>query len=140
MAKKDPQGNLVTDKTQLEKLYLDTYVNRLKPNLIASGLETLEEMKEYLFQLRMDICKDRKSHKWTLDDLENVFKTLKNNKARDAHGHIYELFKHGGADLKTSVLELLNLVKEKQIYPTMLQPANITSLYKKRGEKNNMDI
>ena len=111
----------------------------MKPNQIASGLETLEEMKEYLFQLRMDICKDKKSRKWTLDDLENVFKTLKNNKARDAHGHTYELFKHGGADLKSSLVKLLNLVKEKQIYPTMFQPANITSLYKKRGEKSNMD-
>ena len=111
----------------------------MKPNQIASGLETLEEMKEYLFQLRMDICKDKKSRKWTLDDLENVFKTLKNNKARDAHGHTYKLFKHGGADLKSSLVKLLNLVKEKQIYPTMFQPANITSLYKKRGEKSNMD-
>ena len=28
MAKKDSKGNLITDKTLLEKLYLDTYVDR----------------------------------------------------------------------------------------------------------------
>ena len=51
MDKKDPKGNLITDKRLLEKLYLDTYVDRLKPNRIAPGLENLEKLKEYLFQL-----------------------------------------------------------------------------------------
>ena len=52
MAKKDPKGNLITDKRLLEKLYLDTYVDRLKPNRIAPGLENLQKPKEHLFQLR----------------------------------------------------------------------------------------
>ena len=85
MAKKDLQGNLVTEKNQLEKLYLDTYVDRLKPNKISPGLELLEEMKEYLYDLRMELCKDRKSIDWTMHDLEKVLKQLKDNKARDAH-------------------------------------------------------
>ena len=51
MDKKDPKGNLITDKRLLEKLYLDTYVDRLKPNRIAPCLENLEKLKEYLFQL-----------------------------------------------------------------------------------------
>ena len=135
MAKKDTFGNLITDKKQLEKLYLETYIKRLKPNLITPGLESLEEMKEFLFQLRYNLCKDRTSCDWTMKDLGEVLKVSKNNKARDAHGHTYEVFKFGGGDLKKSLLELLNLVKNKQIYPTIFQPANITSLYKKRGEK-----
>jgi hypothetical protein len=139
MAKKDGQGNLVTDKAGLKELYLKTYMDRLKPNQIKPGLETLEEMKEYLFKLRFDICKERKSEKWTMKDLENVFKSLKSNKARDAHGHTYELYKYGGRDLKLSLLKLLNLVKEKQVYPTIFQPANITSLYKSRGEKSDFN-
>ena len=84
MAKKDPQGNLITDKTLLEKLYLDTYKDRLKPNNISSGLEKLEELKEYLYQLRYDLCKAKKTKEWTNDDLEKALKSLKNNKARDA--------------------------------------------------------
>jgi hypothetical protein len=62
---------------------------------------------------------------------------LKSNKARDAHGHTYELYKYGGRDLKLSLLELLSLVKVKQVYPTIFQPANITSLYKSRCEKSD---
>ena len=38
MAKKDSHGNLIADKTQLGKLYLETYINRLKPNDITPGL------------------------------------------------------------------------------------------------------
>ena len=62
---------------------------------------------------------------------------MKSNKAGDAHGHTYELYKYGGRDLKLSLLELLNLVKVKQVYPTIFQPANITSLYKSRCEKSD---
>ena len=32
--KKDSEGNLITDLANLEKLYLDTYVERLQPNKI----------------------------------------------------------------------------------------------------------
>ena len=139
MAKKDSHGNLISDKSQLEKLYLDTYVDRLTPNKMAAGLEQLEEMKNYLFQLRYDLCSERVTKDWTMSNLENVFKSLKGNKARDAHGHTYEIFKFGGKDLKKSLLDLCNLVKKKQIYPSIFQPANITSLYKKRGEKSDFD-
>ena len=112
MAKKDSHGNLLSDKSQLENLYLDTYVNRLTPNKMAAGLEPLEEMKNYLFQLRYELCSERTSRDWTMPDLENVFKSLKGNKARDAHGHTYEIFKFGGGDLERSLVDLCNLVKK----------------------------
>ena len=138
-AKKDSQGNLITDRTKLEKLYLETYLTRLKPNEITPGLEQLEEMKSYLYQSRLDLCSERKSPDWNMDDLENVFKSVKNNKARDAHGHTYEIFKHGGSHLKKSLLKLCNRVKSDQTYPSIFHPANITSLYKNRGEKSDFN-
>ena len=112
MAKKDSKGNLITDKSLLEKLYLDTYVDRLKPNKMAEGLENLENLKEYLFNLRYENCKSVKSDEWSEVDLEKALKNLKNNKARDAHGHIYEIFKFGGGDLKKSLLQMFNRIKE----------------------------
>ena len=111
MAKKDANGALITDKKMLEKLYLETYVDRLKPNEITPGLEKLESLKEYLFKLRYDICKTKKTNQWTIEDLEKSLKSLKNNKARDAHGHIYEIFKFGGNDLKHSLLKMFNKIK-----------------------------
>ena len=86
MAKKDATGNLVTDNNELENLYIETYMKRLQPNKITEGLETLEEMKEFLYQIRYELCQGRKSKDWEMDKFEKVLKGLKNNKARDAHG------------------------------------------------------
>ena len=64
---------------------------------------------------------------------------MKNNKARDGHGHVYELFKYGGNDLKDSLIKMCNIIKQKQIYPEVLKPSNITSLYKRKGEKSDLN-
>ena len=116
-AKKDQSGKLVTNKEELEKLYLKTYEERLKPNQIKPSLKSVEYLKEYLFEIRLLLAKNKKSRNWNMDDLNKALKSFKNNKARDAFGHTYELFKYGGSDLKKSLLKLCNLVKEKQVYP-----------------------
>jgi hypothetical protein len=138
-AKIDKFGNLVTDKKGLEELYLETYKDRLKPNEIADGLEDLKSLKEYLFQLRLKYASQQISDDWSYSDLEKVLKSLKNGKSRDPHGHIYELYKYGGLALKYSLLKLSNLVKRKQTYPEILQPSNISSFYKKRGSRVDLN-
>ena len=74
-----------------------------------------------------------------MSDLEKVLKMLTNGKARDAHGHIYELFKYGGRHLKLSLLRKCNLTKSLQVYPDIFQPSNISSLYKQRGRKDDLN-
>ena len=138
-AKKDKHGNLVTEKELLEELYIDTYVERLQPNIISEGLENLEKLKNYLFELRYEIAKSAPTTEWSEDDLEKILKSLKNNKARDAHGHTFELFKYGGKDLKISIRKMFNLIKIKQVYPDILTPSNITSIYKRKGEKSDFN-
>ena len=138
-AKKDKAGNLVTDKEGLENLYIETYKDRLQPNKIADGLEDLKSLKEYLFKLRMKHSSTIISEDWEMADLEKVLKSLKNGKARDPHGHIYELFKYGGEHLKYSLLAFYNLIKKKQKYPKILQPSNISSFYKLRGERSDLN-
>ena len=137
--KKDSEGNLITDLANLEKLYLDTYVERLQPNKIEPHLQHLEQLKEYLFQLCLQLAKGIETPDWTLEDLEVALKSFKNNKARDSHGHIYELFKYGGNNLKLSILKLFNLVKRKQVYPDILKPSNISSFYKNKGSKDDLN-
>ena len=41
--------------------------------------------------------------------------------------------------MKISFLKLCNLVKKKQIYPDIFQPSNISSIYKKKGEKSDLN-
>ena len=104
MAKKDANGTLVTDKKQLERLYVDFYTERMSPNDMKEGLKDMEFHKERLFKLRMEISSRETTPDWTIDELEKVLKTLKTNKARDCFGHTYELFKFGGLNLKLSML------------------------------------
>ena len=53
-AKKDSKGNLVTDKAELEELYLNTYIERLKPNPVKEDLEDIFELKDMLFEMRIE--------------------------------------------------------------------------------------
>ena len=65
---------------------------------------------------------------------------LKNNKCRDPHGLLNELFKPGviGKDLEESLLVLLNKVKDECVLPAFMQLVNIVAIYKSRGSKNDL--
>ena len=54
---------------------------------------------------------------------------------------INEVFKEGcaGADLKISLLELLNGIKENQIIPEYMDLSNITTIFKQNGSKLSLD-
>ena len=138
-AKKDKDGKVVTDRKELENLYLETYKTRLAPNKIAEDLAELKTLKEYLFKVNKKLAEKETSTDWNMDDLDKVLKKLKNNKARDAHGHIYEIYKYAGLDLKASMLRMFNLMKKKRIYPTIFQASNISSFYKKSGDKTDLN-
>ena len=138
-AKKDDHGNLVTDREALEDLYLKTYQSRLQPNPINTEYEDIKSLKTYLLNLEMKISKSQVSSYWSLKDLNTALKSFKNNKARDEHGHVYELFKYGGNSLKISLLKLFNLVKETQSYPSIFQQSNISSFWKKKADKSDLE-
>ena len=137
-AKLNKKGDLITEKSELERLYLETYLDRLTPNPVFEELKDIVELKDLLFDLRMNMCSQVKSRDWDMSDLDKVLKGVKNNKARDAHGHIFELFKLGGHDLKLSLIKMFNLTKKTQIYPDIFQPSNISSIYKSRGRKDDL--
>ena len=56
-----------------------------------------------------------------------------------AHGHIYKLYKYAGPDLKCSMMRMFNLMKKKQVYPSIFQPSNIKSFYKEKGDKLDLN-
>ena len=138
-AKKNEYGQLITNRNDLENLYSETYKKRLKPNPTVEGFEDLYETKQYLYNLQMKLARTEVSDDWSMDDLDKALKKCKNGKARDEHGFIYEIFKYGGYALKSSLLQLFNLVKKTQTYPTIFSPANISSFWKKKGDKSDLD-
>ena len=77
MAKKDKKGNLVTAPNLIRKLYLDTYVDRLRHREIKPSFIDLYHMKNDLWKRRQDMLKLKKSPDWTISDLDKVLKDAK---------------------------------------------------------------
>ena len=140
VGKKDGRGNIVTDQHGLKVLYLETFVWRLRERPMRPDLGDVKHLKEECFDQIIELCSQTKSKKWSSEDLETVLKSLKNGKCRDPHGLINEIFKPNiaGSDLKTSMLLLFNQIKEQQRIPEFFKLANVTAIYKGKGDMNDI--
>ena len=67
-------------------------------------------------------------------------KSLKNRKARDECGFIYELFKKpfAGSDVFQSLTKMFNLIRDELVTPDFFELMSITSLYKNKGLKSDI--
>ena len=101
----------------------------------------LKNQKDTLFNERLKLSKLRKSVSWTEANLVTVLKSLKPKKSADPAGLINELFKPpiAGSDVINSLLILSNKVKDACEIPSFLQMTNISSIFKNRGSKNDLD-
>ena len=90
-AKKDCDGKLVTSHQQLKELYLNTFLHRLRSRPMKK--EYLRFLKEKLWSKRLEYSKRKKTKDWKMESLDKVLKSLKNNKSRDPHGFVNEIFK-----------------------------------------------
>ena len=73
--------------------------------------------------------------------MRGTLKSLKSNKTRDPCGLINELFKPPviGQDLEDTVLQLVNGIKREYFIPYNVQMSNITTIYKKKGSKHDLE-
>ena len=140
VAVKDVNGRLLTSKSDIKNVYIDTFTFRLRDRPMKQDYRDIQEQTEELCKLRLGVTKQNKSPEWTLKDLEKAFSNLKRNKARDPEGLCNELFKPNvaGTDLMKSMLIMFNKMKEKSFIPEFMRLKNITTIYKGSGEMNNL--
>ena len=140
MAKKDGHGNLITSKGALKKLYLDTYVHRLRNREMKSEYSDILELKTALWGERLRSLKVKHTPNWTLADLDSVIKSLKKNQTRDPSGLINELFLPGvmGQDMKSAIISLMNGVRQTGYFPPYMELADICTIYKLKGSRLDM--
>ena len=76
-----------------------------------------QTLKNNLFELRFQISSQMKTEDWEVSKIEKLCKTLKNSKARDECGLIYELFKppYAGRDIYEPLTKLFNLIKQELV-------------------------
>ena len=141
MGKKDEDGNLITSSEALKKLYLRTYVKRLKHRSMKSEYEEIFELKNLLWSERFKVLRKNISTPWKYQDICKAAKTLKTNQTRDPNGMINELFKENimGEDLQLALLKLMNGIKATFSFPEFMQLANISTIYKNSGSRFNLD-
>ena len=139
-AKKDEAGNLITSKQGLLQLYKKTYFDRLAPKKARPEYETLQVMKESLFDMRYKIASLDKSDNWSPNQIEKICKKLHNSKARDELGLVYELFKppYAGQDIYHSLTKMFNGMKKELRIPKFLEEMSISSFYKSKGSRSEL--
>ena len=140
-AKKDKEGNLVSNPERLKEVFIDAYVDRLKHREIIPELLKLKTLREELFQQRLELSKLNKSPEWTMKELDKVLDHLQKQKATDPIGLVNELFmcENIGEDLKKSLLLMMNKIKRDFKEPEFMSMANVTSLWKGKGPKDDID-
>ena len=140
-AKLDENGTLITSPNLLKKLYVDTYSNCLRNREMKPELLDLFCLKSELWEIRLEELKAIKSKLWTIKDIDQVLKRLKLNKTRDPHGLINDIFRPGviGNDLKLAMLSLFNEIKTTLQIPKILQFSNITTIWKKKGSRQDLE-
>ena len=76
-----------------------------------------------------------------MEQLDSVLVKLKKGKATDPTGLVNELFAYEnvGDDLKNSLLMLLNKIKDQHIEPDFMSMANITSFWKGKGSRHDIE-
>ena len=136
-AMKDQEGNIVSSKQSLIKLYQSVYEQRLAYKEIRPEWKELKHLQDLLFNMRTEIAKEIKTPDWDEKQIREVCKKLKNGKSRDEYGIIYELFKEtfAGPDMFKSLTLLFNGIKNEMFVPSFMQLMGITSLYKNKGPR-----
>ena len=140
VSKINSEGRIIAHPVELKELYMRTYVHRLRHRPIKPGLEFIKMLKDQLCQKRLELVKLLPNKRWCNNDLIKVLKNMKTNKSRDPHQLINEIFKPGviGTDLKNSLLQMFNRVKLEFEIPAIMTMANIISIYKGKGAKNDL--
>ena len=140
-AKRDENGTLVTNPDKIKDIYLKAYSDRLQHRKILPELMNLKQLREDLFQQRLEESKKNKSPAWTVSQLDRVLNKLKPKKATDPVGLVNELFmpENIGCDLKDSLLMLLNKIKDQHKEPEFMRLANITSFWKRKGARDDIE-
>ena len=141
IGKKDKSGNIVSNHEGLKDLYLNTYMHRLRNRPVKKEYEDMKAYKDDLFDLRMKLASLNKSLPWEMEDLELVLKNMKEGKSRDPNGWVREIFSNevAGTDLKKSMLKFFNKMKTENYIPEFVRKADVTTIYKGKGEKFDLE-
>ena len=134
-AMENAEGILLTEHVEIQNESLKYFEKLFEDTPMNKDYMEIQKWNENLCKLRLSECAENKTEEWTLTDLELALKQLKNGTSRDPYGYNNELFKKAGKDLKSSILNIMNKVKNQQKVPKCMQLCNITTIFKNKGPR-----
>ena len=141
VAKRNFQGKHVTAPADLRKLLLKEYQERLRKRPNRNIFQKSKRIRRKLIQMKLKLSEQTKSDPFQMSDLDQVLNNLKSGKSRDPLGILREVFKPSniGTDLKESLLQMYNKIKEEGVVPDFMCRATKTTIPKKgpRTEPTN---
>ena len=138
---KDHMGKIITKTSIVKQIVIRKYQQRLRKRPANPEIKELMRIKEENARRVIQIARQVKTTNWSKNDLLIVLKKLKNGKCRDPGGIINEIFKPNliGSDLQEALLDLFNQCKNEMKIPDFMQLANISNIWKKKGDKMDID-
>ena len=132
VAKINHKGRLISSPKELLQTLHKEYKDRLRKRKVKSYLKEHMDIMHEVTKLKLAKAWINKSPCFTSEELENALNNLNRGKARDPHNLCAELFqlKVIGADLKLSLLQMLNEIKEKGEIPNIMRESTVTTIPK----------
>ena len=132
-AKRNHKGKIISCPTGIKNILSKEYKHRLRARPLRPDLKEMKLRKSLIFKMKMKLANRSESPMWTMRDLDRVLSKLKNNKSRDFDGFVNEIFKKNviGDNLKESLLQMCNKLKQNKLIPIFFNFANITTVPKK---------
>ena len=125
---------------QIVSEYSKEFRTRLTERKIHSDYKNIERLVNQIFERCHNESKVKNEEKYfTLEELKQVAKTLKNGQSRDPCGYINELFKNARNSLLLSLLFMLNEIKRLKIIPEQWNTVIIQTMYKNKGSKKKLE-
>ena len=123
--------------------------------VVHSKFNELFSWKEDLWSSRYNHIRGKIYKPWSIEQIKLAICSLKNNKTRDPHGWLNETFKDcaqinpyntknsPGADdendLVMAMYFMMNGIKQNMHVPEFMKLGNITSIYKNKGSRQNLE-
>ena len=134
VAKKNQKGQIITNHFELKNVYLDHFKFRMRERPILPKYEYFKKQVEMEFDIILKKTEKIKLKDWDVNDLNTVLKSLKMRQSQDTKGWSNELFcfSNIGENLKSSVLEICNHIKNSLEIPDFFKDVFISSIPKKK--------
>ena len=131
--------NEITDQANIRNEYKNEFTHRLRTWKMDDQLKVHENMQNQLCELRLFKSRTRASTDFTVEEVDQAIRELKNDKSVESTGLVREVIKRGGKGLRRSIHMMMNTVKTTHVLPLQWGQMCIQTVKKKKGSLNKLE-